>query len=107
MRNFGMYTERQKQVARTVCGWQRGDEELLANYPESVPAGLPHSYVDVFIMSDGANAGADGLRPVQTGEVGEICFGGGEAGFIARGYWRQPELTDESSCRQRAMAGST
>ena len=37
----------------------------------------------------------DGLTPVPTGEFGEICFGGGGEGFMARGYWNQPAMTAE------------
>ncbi len=36
---------------------------------------------------------AEPLRPVPSGEPGEICFGGGGEGFMARGYWRNAALT--------------
>ena len=40
------------------------------------------AYVDVFVMG----GGDDGpLRPARTGQAGEICFGDGGAGFMARG----------------------
>ena len=36
-----------------------------------------------------------GLTPVPTGEMGEICFGGGGRGFMAVGYWNQSAMTAE------------
>jgi non-ribosomal peptide synthetase component F len=32
---------------------------------------------------------------VPTGDPGEICFGGGGHGFMARGYWKLDEMTAE------------
>jgi predicted esterase/acyl carrier protein len=93
-----------------------GEEEKLRPFPEGVPAGIPQAYVDVWIMEasvDGADSavgeayvdGAVGeggltvsshrLNPVPTGTVGEICFGGGGEGFLARGYWQNEQLTAE------------
>jgi acyl-CoA synthetase (AMP-forming)/AMP-acid ligase II len=36
------------------------------------------------------------LKPVGTGEVGEICIGGST---VAQGYWNQPELTAKKFIR--------
>ena len=91
-----------------------GQAGRLRAYPEGVPAGVPQAYVDVFVMaeSDGkaeGNAGCNGteasdepLCPVPTGEVGEICFGGGGQGFLARGYWRRDDLTAEKFVHTRS-----
>jgi len=68
-----------------------GEEDSLHSFPEGVPAGVPQAYVDAHVMSD-----FDGmLKPVATGETGEICFGGGGKGFMAVGYWRRDDLTAE------------
>mgnify|MGYP002630715235 CR=1 FL=1 len=75
-----------------------GEKERLAAFPEGVPAGLPQSYVDVWVMK----ASEEGLlSPVQCGEVGEICFGGGGEGFLARCYWHNEELTAEKFVETR------
>lgn len=68
-------------------------KELLA-YPDGVPAGIPQPYVDVWVMAETGDP-KHPLRPVPTGEVGEIVFGGGGKGFLSRGYWRNKALTDE------------
>jgi non-ribosomal peptide synthetase component F len=70
---------------------------LQRDFPGGVPAGVPQSYVDVWVMrpsQDDDDLG-DALEPVPTGDVGEICFGGGGLGFLATGYWRRDELTAE------------
>ena len=87
----------------TYFSCAKGEERKLAEFREGVPAGLPQSHVDVFIMRHDADGpAADALQPVPTGETGEICFGGGgDAGFLARGYWRQPLMTDEKFVRTR------
>ena len=67
----------------------KGDEARLRDYPDGVPAGVPQSYVDVFIMEEAIGGDVeDPLSPVKTGQVGEICFGGGDrlgfgAGLLA------------------------
>lgn len=48
-----------------------------------VPLGRPIAHTSIHVLDAH-------LRPVPTGETGEICIGG--AG-LARGYWLQPELT--------------
>lgn len=58
----------------------------LRSYPgEGVPAGVPQAYVDVWVMASAREDLEDPLQPVATGIVGEICFGGGGEGFLARG----------------------
>lgn len=81
----------------TYFACQKGDEARLRDYPDGVPAGVPQSYVDVFIMEETTGGDLeDPLSPVKTGQVGEICFGGGgPAGFLAQGYWRRQDLTDQ------------
>ncbi len=94
---WNMYGATEAGCTYFVCA--KGDEARLRDYPEGVPAGVPQSYVDVYIMrlvDDNAAGLADPLVPVATGQIGEICFGGaGPAGFLARGYWRRPELTSK------------
>ena len=87
----------------TYFACQKGDEQRLAAYPKGVPAGLPQSHVDVFIMRHDNDADPrDVLIPVPTGEIGEICFGGGgDAGFLARGYWQNQAMTDEKFLHTR------
>lgn len=50
-----------------------------------VPVGHPCSGDDLLLLDDD-------LRPVEDGEVGEICVSG--AG-LARGYWRDPERSSD------------
>ena len=50
-----------------------------------VPLGRPIANTTIHVLD------AD-LRPVPTGETGEICIGGDG---LAQGYWRQPDLTAE------------
>ena len=88
---WNMYGATEAGCTYFVC--EKGDEARLRDYPEGVPAGVPQSYVDVYVMRL-VDDTADQLVPVATGEVGEICFGGGgQAGFLACGYWRRPDLT--------------
>ena len=72
-----------------------GDERKLAAFPEGVPAGVPQSYVDVYIMALTEEKEGDPLTSLPTGQVGEIVFGGGGEGFLAVGYWQNAELTAE------------
>ena len=75
-----------------VSGTSDADE--LRAYPEGVPAGVPQAYVDAFVMlATGDDDGDDPLQPLPSGEIGEICFGDGGAGFMAVGYWRNAALT--------------
>lgn len=92
---WNMYGATEAGCTYFVC--EKGDEARLLEHPEGVPAGVPQCYVDVFIMEESAGGdGTDPLSPVATGQVGEICFGGGgPAGFLARGYWRRQDLTDK------------
>ena len=53
--------------------------------PDSVPIGKPIAHTRVYILDDD-------LRPVSTGDVGELCAAG--LG-VARGYLNAPELTAE------------
>ena len=71
-----------------------GQADKLSAWPEGVPAGVPQAFVDAFVMV-GGDAPNQPLRPAPTGEMGEICFGGGGEGFMARGYWRREDLTAE------------
>lgn len=71
-----------------------GEEDTLIPYGDSCPAGVPQPYVDVWVMVPTGDPEKP-LEPVPTGEMGEIVFGGGGEGMLARGYWRNQELTEE------------
>jgi amino acid adenylation domain-containing protein len=52
----------------------------------SIPIGRPVANTQVYLL-DAEN------EPVAVGEIGELCIAGDG---LARGYWKQPELTAES-----------
>lgn len=90
---WNMYGATEAGCTFFVCC--KGDEEALRAYPTGVPAGIPQAYVDVWIMEESSDDLLNPLKPVPTGKVGEICFGGGGQGFLARGYWKRDGLTAE------------
>jgi amino acid adenylation domain-containing protein len=73
----------QTETAGTICLYRLPD--AICDQPGYVPLGHPLPFVDIHLLDDN-------LRPVATGEVGEICVGGGR---LASGYVGQAELTTE------------
>jgi amino acid adenylation domain-containing protein len=52
---------------------------------EIAPIGYPAEDVEIILLDDGGN-------PVRQGEIGEIAV---KSEYLACGYWRRPELTNE------------
>ena len=52
---------------------------------EIVPIGYPAEDMEIMLLDDGGN-------PVTAGEIGEIVV---KSKYLACGYWRRPQMTDE------------
>jgi acyl-coenzyme A synthetase/AMP-(fatty) acid ligase len=61
-RLWNMYGATEAGCTYFVC--KKGEEHRLAAYPEGVPAGVPQSYVDAYIMATADDDPADPLRLV-------------------------------------------
>ena len=110
-RLWNMYGATEAGCTYFACQKEEDNSQWLAQHPIGVPAGVPQPYIDVYVMrhssgaasSESSGALIDELHPVPAGETGEICFGGGDdAGFLARGYWKKPELTGEKFLHTRS-----
>ncbi len=62
---------------------------------ERIPIGRPLAATDLYVLGDD-------LRPVRSGQVGELCVGGPG---VANGYLRRPEITAERFVHAEAAAG--
>jgi amino acid adenylation domain-containing protein len=83
---YNMYGPTETTVWSTACRI----EEICV----TVSIGRPIANTQIYLL-------ASNLQPVPIGEVGEIFIGGKG---VARGYWRQPELTAERFLTISALA---